>query len=78
MIWQVKNAVKLPIIGMGGVGCGADAVELMLAGADAVAVGTASFADPKAVLGVIGGIAAYMVENNIKSARDITGALEIW
>ena len=78
MIWQVKKCVKLPIIGMGGVSCGEDAVELMLAGADAVAVGTASFTDPGAVLSVVDGILAYMAQNNIKSARDITGAVEIW
>ena len=78
MIWQVKKAVKLPVIGMGGIMNGSDAIELMLAGADAVAVGTASFNDPKAVLKVINGISDYMLENNIKSARDITGALEIW
>jgi len=63
---------------MGGVCCGEDAIELMLAGANAVAVGTASFTDPGAVLNVIEGISAYMAENNIKSAKDITGALEVW
>lgn len=78
MIWQVKKSVRLPVIGMGGVCCGEDAIELMLAGANAVAVGTASFTDPGAVLNVIEGISAYMAENNIKSAKDITGALEVW
>ena len=78
MIWQVRNAVKLPIIGMGGITNGDDAVELMLAGADAVAVGTASFGDPAAVLKVIGGLADYMRENNISSVKEITGAAEAW
>jgi len=78
MIWQVKNAVKLPIIGMGGVTTGGDAVELMLAGADAVAVGTASFGDPKTVLKVIDGIGDYLASNNIKSARELTGAVIPW
>jgi len=78
MIWQVRGAVKLPIIGMGGVGCAGDAIELLLAGANAVAVGTASFGDPGAVLKVIGGISDYMAENNIKSVGDIVGAVEIW
>ncbi|MCL2095802.1 MAG: dihydroorotate dehydrogenase [Oscillospiraceae bacterium] len=73
MIWQVKKAVKLPVIGMGGVTTGDDAVELLLAGADAVAVGTAAFGDPTAVLKVRDGIRDYMLENNIKSAGDITG-----
>jgi dihydroorotate dehydrogenase (NAD+) catalytic subunit len=78
MIWQVRAAVGLPIIGMGGVSTAEDAVELMLAGADAVAVGTASFGDPLAVLKVISGIRDYMAENNIKSVREITGAVKIW
>jgi len=78
MIWQVKKAVKLPVIGMGGVTNGNDAIEMMLAGANAVAVGTAAFNDPKAVLNVINGISDYMLENNIKSVRDITGTLEAW
>jgi dihydroorotate dehydrogenase (NAD+) catalytic subunit len=78
MIWQVRNAVKLPIIGMGGIRNGDDAIELMLAGADAVAVGTASFNEPRTVLKVIDGISAYMIDNNIKSVREITGALKIW
>jgi dihydroorotate dehydrogenase (NAD+) catalytic subunit len=52
MVWQVAGAVKLPILGMGGVSSGADAAELMLAGATAVAVGTACFSDPFAPLKV--------------------------
>ena len=78
MIWQVRAAVGLPIIGMGGIGRAEDAIELMLAGADAVAVGTASFGDPRAVLKVIEGIGDYMIENDIKSVREITGAVNIW
>ena len=78
MIWQVRNAVKLPIIGMGGIRNGGDAVELMLAGANAVAVGTAAFNDPQTVIKVIDGIANYLVENNIKSARELTGAVISW
>ncbi|MCL2158215.1 MAG: dihydroorotate dehydrogenase [Oscillospiraceae bacterium] len=78
MIWQVRSKVGLPIIGMGGVCCAEDAIELMLAGADAIAVGTASFGDPTAVVKVISGIEDYMIENNIKAIRDITGALKAW
>ena len=78
MIWQVKKYVKLPIIGMGGIRNGEDAVELMLAGADAVAVGTASFNDPAAVLKVAAGISDYMAANSINSVREITGALKPW
>jgi dihydroorotate dehydrogenase (NAD+) catalytic subunit len=78
MIWQVRQAVKLPIIGMGGVRNSDDAVELMLAGANAVAVGTAAFNDPHAVLKVRDGLSAYLAENNIKAAKELTGALQIW
>jgi dihydroorotate dehydrogenase (NAD+) catalytic subunit len=78
MIWQVKQAVKLPIIGMGGVRSGSDAVELMLAGASAVAVGTAAFNDPHTVIKARNELAEYLTENHIKSARELTGALEIW
>lgn len=80
MIWQVRNAVKLPIIGMGGITDGDDAIELMLAGANAVAVGTASFSDPQTVLKTIDGIADYLASNSfgIKSARELTGAVIPW
>jgi dihydroorotate dehydrogenase (NAD+) catalytic subunit len=77
MIWQVRSAVKIPIIGMGGIENANDAIELLLAGADAVAVGTASFGNPRAVIEVISGIGDYMMENDIKSAREITGAVVI-
>ena len=78
MIWQVRNSVKLPIIGMGGIRTAEDAIELMLAGADAVAVGTASFNDPKTVLKVIDGIKDYMLANNIGAIREITGKVRVW
>ena len=56
MVWQVARAVKLPIIGMGGIMTGEDALEFMLAGASAVAVGTANFVNPRATLDVVDGI----------------------
>ena len=68
-------AVNVPIIGMGGISCGADAIEFMLAGADAVAVGTATFQDPYAPLRVIGEINEYLDRHNIKQVKDIVGAL---
>ncbi len=70
MIYQVRRAVKLPIIGMGGVMTGEDAAELMLAGADAVAVGTAALADPTAPLRVIEELEQYMDEQGMTSVRD--------
>lgn len=75
MIWQVASAVRLPILGMGGVSTAADAAELMLAGASAVAVGTACFADPYAPVKVRDGLRAYLEENNIARASDLTGGV---
>ena len=75
MVYEVAQAVNVPIIGMGGISCGADAIEFMLAGADAVAVGTATFQDPYAPLRVIGEINEYLDRHNIKQVKDIVGAL---
>lgn len=76
MVWQVSKAVAIPVIGMGGIMTGEDAVEFMLAGASAVAVGTASFIDPMAALRVIDGIAEFCHEHGIARASDLTGALK--
>jgi dihydroorotate dehydrogenase (NAD+) catalytic subunit len=75
MVWQVAKAVDVPVIGMGGIMTGEDAVEFMLAGASAVAVGTASFVDPTAALRVIDGIAEFCREHGITRAVELTGAL---
>ena len=75
MVYQAAKAVKIPVIGMGGITDGADAVEFMLAGASAVAVGTAIFRDPLALLKVIDGIAAYMDKHAISRASGLTGAM---
>lgn len=75
MVWQVSRAVRLPIIGMGGIASGADAVEMMLAGASAVAVGTACFTDPMAPIAVRDGIAAYLSENGIDSVTSLVGGV---
>lgn len=75
MVWQVASAVGVPVIGMGGIRNGEDAVEFMLAGATAVAVGTANFVDPTAVTRVIDGLAEYCHENGVGSAAELTGGL---
>lgn len=75
MVWQVKNTVKIPIIGMGGIMSGEDAVEFLMAGADAVAVGTACFIDPLAPIKVLDGICDYLEKSSFKSIRDITGSV---
>lgn len=77
MVYEVRQAVKVPIIGMGGISSGADAVEMMLAGADAVAVGTACLSNPLAPIRVIEGIETYMEQNNITSVKELTGAVRV-
>lgn len=77
MVYQVAQAVQLPILGMGGVTTGADAVEMMLAGADLVALGTACFIDPLAPLTAKQGIAAYLEKHNITQVTALTGKVEL-
>ncbi|MGI6677512.1 MAG: dihydroorotate dehydrogenase [Dehalobacterium sp.] len=73
MIWQVSQAVPLPIIGMGGITTWQDAVELMLAGATGVAVGTANFINPRAAIEIIQGIEGYMVRHGFQDVNEIVG-----
>ncbi len=75
IVWQLSQAVTIPIVGIGGVSSWRDAVELMLAGASAVQVGTASFVDPSAAKHVLDGLAAYCAERGL-SARDLIGAMK--
>ena len=76
MVWQCHNAVKVPILGMGGISTGTDAVEFMLAGATAVAVGTANFTNPHAVDEVIDGIQAYCEQQGVDDVNDLIGGLQ--
>ena len=78
MVYQCYKAVNIPIIGMGGISTWEDAVELMLAGATAIQMGTAIFTDPYAPLKVIDGLAEYMEKNGIKSLSEITGQCQPW
>lgn len=78
MVWEVANAVKVPILGMGGVSKGADAAELMLAGAAAVAVGTASFADVYAPVRVRDELTAYAEQQGLARITELTGAVKPW
>ena len=75
MVYQVANAVAVPIIGMGGVMTAEDALELIMAGATAVAVGTANFNNPYATVEIVEGIEKYMIENNISDIRDLIGCV---
>ena len=73
MVWQVYEAVDLPLIGMGGITSGRDAVEFILAGAHAVAVGTGNFVDPACTLRVIDEIRDYMIRNGFRTASEMVG-----
>lgn len=77
MVWEVFNTVKIPIIGMGGISSGTDAIEFMLAGATAVAVGTANFVEPMAAPKVVEGIKDYMTAHGIGDVNNLIGALKI-
>lgn len=75
MVYQVANAVQVPIIGMGGIATGEDAIAFMLAGATGVAVGTANFMNPRATMEVLEGIEDYMDQYNIEDIHEIIGKL---
>lgn len=77
MVWQVSNAVKIPVVGLGGIMNTTDAIEFFLAGATAIQIGTANFIDPTITVKVIDGINDYLDTNGYKSVNDIIGALEI-
>ena len=76
MVWQVAKAVKIPVIGLGGIMNAEDAIEFLLAGATAIQIGTANFIDPTVTIKVIDGINEYLDRHNFKSVSDIIGALE--
>jgi dihydroorotate dehydrogenase (NAD+) catalytic subunit len=75
MVYEVHQAVQVPLLGMGGITTGEDAVAFLLAGATAVAVGTASFGDPLAALKVIDGITEYCTQQGVKDVRELVGGL---
>ena len=73
MVWQVANAVKIPVIGMGGIMTANDALEFLLAGASAVQIGTASFIDPLVSIKILEGIENYLDKKGVYDIRDIIG-----
>ena len=77
MVWQVARAVKIPVVGMGGIMNATDAIEFMLAGASAIQIGTANFIDPTVTIKVIDGIDAYLDRHGCKSVHEIIGAMEV-
>ena len=74
MVYQVAKAVNVPLIGMGGISCAEDAIEFLLAGASAVAVGTANFNDPAVTMKICDGINDYLAQRHLESVQDIIGA----
>ena len=77
MVWQVAQAVKIPVIGLGGIMNWRDAVEFILAGASAIQIGTANFIDPTITLKVVEGINDYLDRHGFASVADLVGALEL-
>ena len=78
MVWQVAKAVKIPVVGLGGIMNATDAIEFMLAGATAVELGTANFIDPAITVKVVDGINEYLDRHGFKSVHEIIGALEVY
>ena len=76
MVYQVANAVKVPIIGMGGISCAEDAIEMILAGASAVSVGTANFHNPAVTMEIVAGIEDYMKKNGFESVEEMVGIVK--
>jgi dihydroorotate dehydrogenase (NAD+) catalytic subunit len=77
MVWQVAQAVKVPVVGMGGIMNATDAIEFLLAGATAIQIGTANFIDPTVTMSVLDGIDEYLQRHNYNDVNDIIGKLEI-
>lgn len=77
MVWQVAKAVKIPVVGLGGIMNATNAIEFLLAGATAVEIGTANFIDPQITVKVVEGIEAYLDRHGCKSVQEIIGGLEI-
>ena len=76
MVWQTAKAVKIPVIGLGGICSATDAIEFLLAGASAIQIGTANFIDPSISEKVIYGIEDYLTRHGFNSVQEIIGALE--
>jgi dihydroorotate dehydrogenase (NAD+) catalytic subunit len=77
MVWQVARAVKLPVVGIGGIMNARDALEFIIAGASAVQVGTANFVNPRCSMQIIDGIADYLQTHGFDAVRELVGTLEV-
>ncbi len=77
MVYQAAQAVRIPVIGMGGIACTEDAIEMMLAGASAVSVGTANFHNPAVTAKIVEGIEAYLRDNQMEDVGELVGAVRV-
>ena len=77
MVWFASQAVSIPVIGMGGISSGEDAIQFFIAGATAVAVGTATFIDPTTPLRIVSEVEDYLISHEITSILDLVGTLEM-
>ncbi len=77
MVYQAAQAVRIPVIGMGGIACTEDAIEMMLAGASAVSVGTANFHNPAVTAEIVEGIEAYLRDNQMEDVGELVGAVRV-
>lgn len=78
MVWQVSNAVKIPVIGMGGITTWKDAVEMLIAGASALQVGTALFSDPYAPIKINEGLSRFLIKKGLSSVKELVGTVKPW
>ena len=77
MVWQVSQAVKIPVIGIGGISNASDVIRFLLVGASAIQVGTANFIDPSVTMKIVAGIEDYLERHRIDSVKDLVGALDV-
>ena len=77
MVWQVAQAVNIPVVGLGGIMNTKDAIEFILAGATAIQIGTANFIDPQVSVKIVEGIKAYMIRHNVSDINDLIGAINL-
>ena len=78
MVYQTAQAVKIPVIGMGGISSWKDAVEMMIAGASALQIGTVLFKDPYAPIKITEGMNRFLDENGIASVTELTKTIKVW
>ena len=77
MVYKIANAVKIPVLGLGGIMTGEDAIEFMMAGATAVSIGSGNFYDPETSINVINGIENFMKKNEIEDINSIIGTVQM-